>query len=260
MLILPTSNDISFLFNKGNWARKEISIALSINEIKDDSIKIIPIAFNKDFAWPDKNELEEISPIVDYNIFYYDMNAKEFYKAYSKVTSSSESWEERADKEKNNVGEKRIYGMRSLRRKEGQDKANCQHCYTKQRLLNPENRNRPLELPEWTDNESILDHEGATENHWLVCLYNVAICEHLRWNVKMELLGFESATKENIKKAEEKSKDKQRNTWKSFKLRRHECIVDCQTLHSNPVLVKTIPYDEARVKLSFEMRDEIGLY
>ena len=62
------------------------------------------------------------------------------------------------------------------------------------------------------------------------------------------------------KKAEEKSKDKQRNTWKSFKLRRHECIVDCQTLHSNPVLVKTIPYDEATVKLSFEMRDEIGLY
>lgn len=70
LLILPTTNDISFLFNKGNWVRKEISIALSINEIKDDSIKIIPIAFNKDFTWPDKNELEEISPIVDYNIFY----------------------------------------------------------------------------------------------------------------------------------------------------------------------------------------------
>lgn len=85
LLILPTTNDISFLFNKGNWVRKEISIALSINEIKDDSIKIIPIAFNKDFTWPDKNELEEISPIVDYNIFYYDTNAKESSKKLLKA-------------------------------------------------------------------------------------------------------------------------------------------------------------------------------
>ena len=53
-----------------------------------------------------------------------------------------------------------------------------------------ENRNEPLELPEWTDNESILDHEGATENHWLVCLYNVAICEHLRWNASHLMMGY----------------------------------------------------------------------
>ena len=91
-------------------------------------------------------------------------------------------------------------------------------------------------------------------------LQNLSDCEHLRWNAKMELLGFESATKEDIKKAEEKSKGKQRKPWKSFKLRRHECIVDCLTLHSNPVLEKTILYDESTVKLSFEMRDEIGTY
>lgn len=117
----------------------------------------------------------------------YEQQAKEFYKAYCKATSSSESWEERAraDKEKN-----KIYGTRSLRRKEGQDKANCQHCYTKQQLLNLENRNEPLELPEWTETESILDHEGATENHWLVCLYNVAICEHLRWNASHLMMGY----------------------------------------------------------------------
>lgn len=118
----------------------------------------------------------------------YEQQAKEFYKAYCKATSSSESWEERADKEKDKLGG--IYGMRSLRRKEGQDKANCQHCYTKQQLLNLENRNEPLELPEWTETESILDHEGATENHWLVCLYNVAICEHLRWNASHLMMGY----------------------------------------------------------------------
>lgn len=118
----------------------------------------------------------------------YEQQAKEFYKAYCKATPSSDTWEDRADKEKNKLGV--VYGMRSLRRKEGQDKANCQHCYTKQRLLNLENRNEPLELPEWTDNESILDHEGATENHWLVCLYNVAICEHLRWNASHLMMGY----------------------------------------------------------------------
>lgn len=122
----------------------------------------------------------------------YEQQAKEFYKAYSKATSrpESESWEKRADSVKNKSGEKRIYGMRKLRRQEGQDKANCQHCYTKQQLLNLENRNEPLELPEWTDTESILDHEGATENHWLVCLYNVAICEHLRWNASHLMMGY----------------------------------------------------------------------
>lgn len=120
----------------------------------------------------------------------YEQQAREFYKAYCKATSSSDSWEDRADKEKNKLGVKRIYGMRSLRRKEGQDKANCQHCYTKQRLLNLGNRNEPLELPEWTDKESILDHEGATENPWLVCLYNVAICEHLRWNASHLMMGY----------------------------------------------------------------------
>lgn len=117
----------------------------------------------------------------------YEQQAKEFYKAYCKATSSSDSWEERARAEKE---KDKIYGMRSLRRKEGQDKANCQHCYTKQRLLNLENRNEPLELPEWTDEESILDHEGATENPWLVRLYNVAICEHLRWNASHLMMGY----------------------------------------------------------------------
>lgn len=125
---------------------------------------------------------------------------------------------------------------------EEQDRSNAWHINTKVSLVN-----------ENVTPES-LQHDSNKQ-----LLQNLSDCEHLRWNAKMELLGFESAT-EDIKKAEEKSKDKQRNPWKSFKLRRHECIVDCQTLHSNPVLVKTIPYDEAAVKLSFEMRDEIGLY
>ena len=165
----------------------------------------------------------------------YEQQAREFYKAYCKATSSSDSWEDRADKEKNKLGVKRIYGMRSLRRKEGQDKANCQHCYTKQRLLNLENRNGSLELPEWTDKESILDHEGATENHWLVCLYNVAICEHLRWNASHLMMGYVPMTPD-VKKHIDGTCDE--------RTKQHLCIVDwnqlpCGTQRYDYFVVKT---------------------
>ena len=126
---------------------------------------------------------------------------------------------------------------------EEQDRSNVWHIYTKIALVNEDVTPESLQLD---SNKQLLQ--------------NLSNCEHLRWNAKMELLGFESATREDIKKEEEKSKDKQRDPWRSLKLRRHECIVDCQTLHSNPVLAKTIPYDESAVKLSFEMRDEIELY
>lgn len=165
----------------------------------------------------------------------YEQQAKEFYKAYCKATSDSDSWEDRAKKAKEKKGVERIYGMRSLRRKEGQDKANCQHCYTKQRLLNLENRNEPLELPEWTDKESILDHEGATENHWLVCLYNVAICEHLRWNTSHLMMGYVPMTPD-VKKHIDGTCDE--------RTKQHLCIVDwnqlpCGTQRYDYFVVKT---------------------
>lgn len=126
---------------------------------------------------------------------------------------------------------------------EEQDRSNVWHIYTKIALVNEDVTPESLQL-------------GSNKQ----LLQNLSDCEHLRWNAKMELLGFEPATSEDIKKEEEKSKDKQRDPWRSLKLRRHECIVDCQTLHFNPVLAKTIPYDESAVKLSLEMRDEIGTY
>lgn len=167
----------------------------------------------------------------------YEQQAKEFYKAYCKATSSSDSWEERADKEKDKLGG--IYGMRSLRRKEGQDKANCQHCYTKQQLLNLENRNEPLELPEWTETESILDHEGATENHWLVCLYNVAICEHLRWNASHLMMGYVPMTAD-VKKQIDGTCDE--------RTKRHTCIVDWNQLPCG-----TQGYDYSVVKTTVQI-------
>lgn len=167
----------------------------------------------------------------------YEQQAKEFYKAYCKATSSSDSWEKRADKEKDKLGG--IYGMRSLRRKEGQDKANCQHCYTKQQLLNLENRNEPLELPEWTETESILDHEGATENHWLVCLYNVAICEHLRWNASHLMMGYVPMTPD-VKKHIDSTCDE--------RTKQHTCIVDWNQLPCG-----TQGYDYSVVKTTVQI-------
>ena len=169
----------------------------------------------------------------------YEQQAKEFYKAYCKATSSSESWEERVEEEKNKSGDERIYGMRSLRRKEGQDKANCQHCYTKQQLLNLENRNEPLELPEWTETESILDHEGATENHWLVCLYNVAICEHLRWNASHLMMGYVPMTAD-VKKRFDDTCDE--------RTKQHLCIVDWNQLPCG-----TQGYDYSVVKTTVQI-------
>lgn len=169
----------------------------------------------------------------------YEQQAKEFYKAYCKATSSSESWEERAEEEKNKSGDERIYGMRSLRRKEGQDKANCQHCYTKQQLLNLENRNEPLELPEWTETESILDHEGATENHWLVCLYNVAICEHLRWNASHLMMGYVPMTAD-VKKCFDDTCDE--------RTKQHTYIVDWNQLPCG-----TQGYDYSVVKTTVQI-------
>ena len=72
----------------------------------------------------------------------------------------------------------------------------------------------------------------------------------------MELLGFVPARKEDTQSLEEKVDGKLRGAWKDCRHRRHECIVDCQILHSNEVLANTIQYDESTVRLSFEMNDE----
>ena len=119
---------------------------------------------------------------------------------------------------------------------EEQDRSNAWHIYTKVALA--KNGMTPDIL--FSDSNKPL-------------LRNLSDCEHLRWNAKMELLGFEPARVEDIQTLEETTNGLLRSPWKNFRLRRHECIVDCPTLHATPVLANTIPYDEATVKLSFEM-------
>ena len=123
---------------------------------------------------------------------------------------------------------------------EEQDRSNAWHVYTKVALAKD---GITLETLLLDSNKQLL--------------HNLCDCEHLRWNAKMELLGFVAAKEEDTLLLEDKPNGNLRGAWKNFRLRRHECIVDCQTLHSKPVLANTIQYDESTVRLSFEMKDEI---
>lgn len=119
---------------------------------------------------------------------------------------------------------------------EEQDKSNAWHIYTKVALAKDDITSELL----------LLDSSKRLLN-------NLSDCEHLRWNAKMELLGFESAIDKDIQKVEVNCREgeKIKRPWKNFRLRKHECMVDCKTLHTNPILSSTIPYDKSTVELSF---------
>lgn len=146
------------------------------------------------------------------------------------------SYQNETDRLKRKEGEIKVWYQ------EEQDRSNARHVYTKVALAK----------------------DGITTEILLLdsnkqLLRNLCDCEHLRWNAKMELLGFEPAKKEDVQTLEDRKADGNlRSPWRSLRLRRHECIVDCQTLHSQPVLANTIQYDASTVKLSFEMNEEDG--
>ncbi len=91
---------------------------------------------------------------------------------------------------------------------EEQDKSNYWHIDTKRALANV------------SGDASILS--DAVRN-------NLSHCEHLRWNAKMELLGFVHGEKD-------------------MKSRKHHCLVDCITLKQK--YAYTIPFDDVVVELS----------
>ena len=63
---------------------------------------------------------------------------------------------------------------------------------------------------------------------------NLAYCEHIRWNAKMELLGFIYGDE------------------KSMKHKTHNCILSCNELirSDKPYIVNTLKYDKGIVELS----------
>lgn len=174
--------------------------------------------------------------LYSYNIIvknHYEEEAVNFYNSYCKAVGSSTTWGERREKEIMKLG--KIYGKRSLRRKEGQDKANCQHCYTKMKLLNITERQVSLSLPNWKKDKSIIDIEKEKITLWLISLYNVSICEHLRWNASHIMLGYVPMTDE-VQKLISGTCDEV--------TKQHSCIknwkeLDCETQSYDYEVVKT---------------------
>lgn len=208
----------------------------------DSSIVRFGAAVNvyKDFC-PENNyaPLEyfgNTNEIYSYNIIvknHYEKEAIAFYDSYCKAVGSNTTWGERRKKEILKLG--KIYGKRSLRRKEGQDKANCQHCYTKIKLLNLAERQVSLSLPNWTKERSIIDIEKEKLTPWLISLYNVSICEHLRWNASHIMLGYVPMTAE-VQKLVSGTCDEV--------TKQHSCIrdwkeLDCETQSYDYEVVKT---------------------
>lgn len=164
---------------------------------------------------------------------HYEEEAINFYNSYCKAVGSKTTWGERREKEIMKLG--KIYGKRSLRRKEGQDKANCQHCYTKMKLLNLPERQVSLSLPDWKKDKSIIDIEKEKITPWLISLYNVSICEHLRWNASHIMLGYVPMTAE-VEKLISGTCDEV--------TKQHSCIkdwkgLDCETQGYDYEVVKT---------------------
>lgn len=195
-----TNMDIaSMIMDKALLCRtKKIShFKVFVRMYSDKSIVKFEAAVNvyKEFCSEDKYAPLEYfgntREIYSYNIIvknHYEEEAINFYNSYCKAVGSSTTWGERRKKEIMKLG--KIYGKRSLRRKEGQDKANCQHCYTKMKLLNLTERQVSLSLPDWKKDKSIIDIDKEKIPLWLISLYNVSICEHLRWNASHIMLGY----------------------------------------------------------------------
>lgn len=108
---------------------------------------------------------------------------------------------------------------------EEQDKSNFWHIKTKRSLAG-----LPKDDLEKLAAFSLI--KGST------LLKNLRRCEHLRWNAKMEILGFVH-----------------KDAPKDYKKRTHPCIIKCEDLEQG-AYAYTLPYDEAVVKLSFDRSDK----
>ncbi len=83
--------------------------------------------------------------------------------------------------------------------------------------------------------------EGSPE---FTLMENLSLCEHLRWNSKLEVLGFVNS----------KLNSKVKYPEKNFDFKTHECLVLCHELNAIPKFKNTKIYDWAVVELSFRYR------
>lgn len=100
---------------------------------------------------------------------------------------------------------------------EEQDRSNAWHILTKRKLAGLE------------DGDEVRRHECLSDAH---LIRTIGYGEHLRWNAKMYLMGFEYGDQKMIER------------------KQHPCLVDCDQLVRNKLQRDTLRYDEAVVRLS----------
>ena len=151
--------------------------------------------------------------------------AMDFYCAYENRDKQFkyELWRERRN---SSIGKE---GLIKTHYQEEQDISNYRHIMTKRCLAG---------LSKYESGKTVF--ERLTEGNTLYT--NLCRCEHLRWNAKMELLGFTYY---------DDSQDKDKN--KDIRRRKHRCLIGCKELEAGPDK-ETIEFDKKVVNLSFDSK------
>ena len=164
-------------------------------------------------------------------------DAKTFYEEYRNTIKEGPTWDERRQEADD------AYSFRALYRKEGQDKANSMHRYTKERLLGIYGENSEVLCHDkWTDVITATDSDNAGQKQWKHRLIQASICEHLRWNAAHLMMGYVPMPEDKAKHFRA-SADEQR---KEHRYLRHWKQLD----------TKTQSYDYAVVKTTIKMKNK----
>ncbi len=132
-----------------------------------------------------------------------------------------------------------------------QDISNVRHIYTKLILAGAYGPDGQIDRERLAYLQHISKREGITYvnaqpgvpemQDAYTLMENLSLCEHLRWNAKMELLGF-------MPLPYNPDTD---YCGRDYDLKMHECIVSCRELNSIPKFHATKVFDWAVVELSF---------
>ena len=148
--------------------------------------------------------------------------AVEFYEAYCRASHEisrpfDDRWNYEVEREQT-----KLLGYRRINRMLMQDRANSKHCYTKEVLLGLHNMSVIPELPTWPIE---METGNQAEKDWRCRLFNVSICEHLRWNASHLMMGYLPMSVEEAKVASNSCDER---------TKKHLCITDWNKLPENP--------------------------
>ena len=192
------------------------------------------IFFNTPFDFFGSAETLYRKSIIIHNSLEED--AKRFYEAYCSAIGDNTKWDERRKKAND------AYSYKSLYRKEGQDKANSMHRYTKECLLGIEGKQNDVECyNEWEDVLTVTDTDNAEQKQWKHRLIQASICEHLRWNAAHLMMGYVPMPKDKAKHYGS-SVDEQRKEHRYLQ-------------HWNEINIETQSYDYGVVKTTIILKN-----